>query len=61
MSQKPKPTASTTVISARMPATLVRQIDRAAEAAKRTRTAEVQLRLERSLMADKAAGTQGGR
>lgn len=59
MSQKPKPNASTTVISARMPAALVKQIDRAADAAKRTRTAEVQWRLERSLQADKAAASQG--
>lgn len=43
---KPKP--KTVVLTARTPAPLVKMLDAAAEAAKRSRSAELLLRLERS-------------
>ncbi|MFN3303158.1 MAG: hypothetical protein ACK44A_05490 [Roseateles sp.] len=42
----------TITVTARTPAKLVRLLDKAADAAKRTRTAELVLRLERSFQVD---------
>lgn len=46
----------TITVTARTPAPLVRLLDKAAKAAKRTRTAEMLLRLERSFAAEAQPG-----
>jgi predicted transcriptional regulator len=42
-----------TMLTARVPASLVKQLDRAAAKARRSRSAEVVLRLQESLKADR--------
>lgn len=60
MNAKTKSKPKTVVLTARMQVPLVRLLDQAAAAAKRSRSAEMELRLERSLATDPPTGSNRG-
>jgi hypothetical protein len=61
MNAKTKAKPKTVMLTARVPAPLVKLLDKAAQNAKRSRSAEMELRMERSLAAEPVIGGGGQR